>query len=127
REPRAIWTHVQGDPDWASFFSPDSPWKRAASGIQVFSLEPGYVSDASDAELMRTKSGLADRDISILVPVGPVAVEGGDQCGKTEGYDDSKHTTFIIDKLTKVHITPKYIALDGPLWSHYAKGQNQCG
>lgn len=127
REPRAVWTKVVADPDWSTFFLPDSPWKHAASQIQVFDLENGYVSDASDAELTRTAGELAARGIAILLPVGPIAVERDEGCGKTESYDEPEHTAYVVDKLKRLNISPKYISLDGPLWAgHYAAGPQLC-
>src|SRR5258707_7943053 len=84
REPRAPWTHVQGDPDWNRFFEPDAPWQKAASRIDTIELQWGYIGDASDSELVATAAGLRRLGIAITVPMQSVAAEPTPPCGKTE-------------------------------------------
>src|SRR5437660_7964693 len=59
RLPRAPHTHIQGDPDWSTFFQADSPWQRAASHIGALILTTGYINDAPEDDLRNFAAGLS--------------------------------------------------------------------
>ena len=127
RLPRAPHTHIQGDPDWNTFFRLESPWQRAASRIAELILTTGYINDASDDDLRAVAVGLTARAVAITVVLQPVAVAPDEACGKTEGYDDPRQVAFAAAKLKRLGIAPKYLLLDGPLWfGHYASGAKEC-
>jgi hypothetical protein len=125
--PRAPHTQVLGAADWSELFSSDARWPVAASATRVFSLAPGYITDASDAELSALATHLRQHRMTVGVGIQPVATTPADKCGHTEGYDDVAHVVAVVNKLKRNGLIPKYIATDEPLWfGHYATGAQEC-
>ena len=124
REPLAPETQIQGDPAWERFFRPGAPWQHAASQTQVLSLITNYVIDSPDDELRKVGEWARAHNVALNIVIQPVAVAPSEICGRVEGYDNPEHIARAAAKLNQLGITPKYIALDGPLWSgHYAPGK----
>jgi hypothetical protein len=125
--PRAPHTQIVGAADWHELFSSDARWPIAASATSVFVLAPGYITDASDAELSALASHLRQHGMTVGVGLQPVATTPADNCGHTEGYDDVAHVVAVVDKLKRNGLIPKYVATDEPLWfGHYATGAQEC-
>jgi hypothetical protein len=125
--PRAPHTKLAGAADWAALFSSVPSWPIAAAATRVFTLNPGYITDASDADLSALAANLLQNNMVVGVGVQPVATTSADPCGHTEGYDDVAHIVAVVNKLNKNGLIPKYIALDEPLWfGHYATGAQEC-
>lgn len=126
--PRAPHTHVAGILDWRKFLDTGAPWQVAASHTKVFSLDPNFVAEASDDDLLELRRAMAAHGIVFGVGLQPVAVERGEGCGHTEGYDDPRGVDAVAAKLKRLDFPVEHLELDGPLWfGHYATGPEECG
>ena len=125
--PRAPRTHITGIDDWSALLAPDAPWASAARATRFFHLIPGYIAEASDTDITTLVQAMTERGIAFGIGIQPIAVEGNEGCGHTEGYDNPHAVATVVDKAHRLGIPIKYILLDGPLWfGHYATGDQEC-
>jgi hypothetical protein len=126
-----IWFAPQASAvDFLDLFRPDSPWKRAASGIQVFKFYGNpFIAPASQEKINAIVSDLKRRDMAIAIETGIINVAGKPRpaCGGwgyVEGYGPVALHALIAEKIKRAGGTIKYIAMDEPLWyGHYFKGK----
>jgi hypothetical protein len=126
--PRAPWIHLDGVSDWSGLFKSRSGWENVSRRIGVLKLHPAYIADASDQELAALVADLERLGIAVGMEVNAVATHPSDKCGVTEGYDDPASVARVIAKMQRLHVIPKYVAFDEPVWfGHYAEGPKECG
>jgi hypothetical protein len=112
-------------------FTPEAPWRQAASHTKVFLLYGSYLSRAPQEEVTRIVADLKRRGIPIALAVGVMNVGpratnppcGG--LGMVEGYGIPKLARMQSEKIKAAGGTISYIAMDEPLWfGHYFNGRN---
>lgn len=116
-----------GSDDFMSLFKPDSPWKAAASHIQVFKLYGEWVAyDATDAQLRQVIADLAQRRLALAVEAGPLDPPG--DCGTgVESFAGIQEGMKIAKRITDAGGTIHLIALDEPFYfGHFYDGPNAC-
>jgi hypothetical protein len=127
RLPRAPSTHIQGVVDWPGFLKSRTGWEQSSVHVAVLKISRGYLSDAPDDELTEMASRLAALGIAVGIEIQPIAVQESDHCGHHEGYDAPTNAAFVVNKLVRLHIKPKYIAFDEPVWfGHFATDPQTC-
>jgi hypothetical protein len=125
--PRAPSTHIRGAVDWPGFLKSRAGWERSSTRVAVLKVSRGYLFDAPDDELTEMASRLAALGIALGIEIQPIAVQESDHCGHHEGYDHPKNVAFVVNKLARLHIKPKYVAFDEPVWfGHFATDPQTC-
>ena len=110
--------------DLMDMFTPDAPWKIAASHTQVFMLQGAFVSRASQGQL-NSVVDLNRRDIAIAVAVGVMNVphdppSGCGGLGNVEGYGTEQQAAKIAGAIKAAGGKVKYLVMDEPLYfGHY--------
>ena len=126
-EPHAPGLGYQGPEDWRAFLAPDAPWQTVASGIKIFEESEGYYISASDEEILKLATNLANHGASLIYGVNGVAQVPGEGCGGMEGYGTPERAAVIARRLKRLGISVPWIDVDGPFWfGHYDKGPQAC-
>ncbi len=123
--PRGPDVHPGGASDWDGLFKPTPAWAALASKIQVFVITAGYVVQASDADLTAAATDLAARHIALALGMQSVDVLPSDACGHEEGYGPAAFSLQAAQKLNRLGIRLRYLALDEPLWFGHYEASNQ--
>lgn len=111
--------------DFMDMFTPNAPWRAAASHVQVFELYPGFVQRASDDQVAAAISDLNRRGIAIGLEVGVINVPGNPApvcggMGRVEGYGTVNEARLISEKIKRAGGQLRYIAMDEPFYfGHY--------
>ena len=116
-----------GSDDFMDLFKPDSPWKNAASYIQVFKLYGEWVAyKATDAQLKQVVEDLQQRGIALAVEAGPLNAPSN--CGQgVESFAGTQEGLKIAQRIKNVGGTLTFIALDEPyFFAHVYDGPNAC-
>ena len=129
-----VWLGVRGPDvrpkgavDWDKLFKPTPEWSAVAAKIQVFSITAGYVVQAPDEELKAVAADLTNRHIAIALGMQSVGIGPGDHCGHEEGYGVPAYTARAADKLHRLGVPLRYLALDEPVsFGHYDSGPQGC-
>jgi hypothetical protein len=123
--PRGPDVRPGGAADWNDLFKPTQAWAALASKIQVFVITAGYVVQVSDAELTAAAADLAARHIVLALGMQSVDIQPGDTCGHQEGYGPVGYSLKAAQKLSRLGIRLRYLALDEPLWFGHYEGSDQ--
>ncbi len=100
-----------------SLFTPDAPWSKAASHVQVFKIYPQWMTDATDAELRQQFADLKRRGIGLALEWGLLNspdCAGGEGIGgltDTEMYADTAHAA---NRIKSNGGDLRYVAMDHP-------------
>jgi F5/8 type C domain len=116
-----------GSEDFMALFKPDSPWKEAASHIQVFKLYGEWVAyHASDAELRQVVQDLEQRRLALAVEAGPL--NASSSCGEgVESFAGVEEGLRIAQRIKQAGGTLHLIALDEPyFFGHFYDGPHTC-
>jgi len=111
--------------DFSDLFTPEAPWKAAASHTQVFKFYSGYLLGAPQAQINAMVADLNRRHIAIAVEIGVMDVphnppSGCGGMGNVEGYGIAARATRISQMIKAAHGEIKYIAMDEPFYyGHY--------
>jgi hypothetical protein len=106
-------------------FTPDAPWKIAASHTQGFMLQGAFVARASQGQLNSVVFDLNRRGIAIAVAVGVMNVphdppSGCGGLGNVEGYGTVQQAAKIAGAIKAAGGRIKYLVMDEPLYfGHY--------
>ena len=141
RERSEIWLAPQSlppaplaqDADFMELFTPDTPWKFAASHTQVFKLYGSFLGHASQEQVNVVVADLKRRHIEIALEngamdVGPANTNppcGG--LGIVEGYGTPAQATRVAEMVKAAGGTIKYLVMDEPLYyGHYSDKPHTC-
>jgi hypothetical protein len=141
REHSEIWLAPQSlmpaplahDEDFMEMFTPDAPWKFAASHTQVFKLYASYLGHTSQEQVNVVVADLNRRHIDIalengVMNVGPANTNppcGG--LGVVEGYGTPAQAKRISEIVKTAGGTIKYLVMDEPLYyGHYSSKPHTC-
>jgi hypothetical protein len=114
-----------GSVDFMDMFTPDAPWKKAASHTKVFKLYSGFVVTATQGKIDTIVADLNRRGIAIALETGVMNVppnppSGCGGLGNVEGYGITARAAKISQIIKKAHGEIKYIAMDEPFfYGHY--------
>ena len=111
--------------DWNTFMRP-AMLDRLSPLMDVYAIATGPLLGIPDGDLKASIDALVARHVRIALVVQPVIVPAG-ACGHTEGYEDVRNLTAMVEKLKRVGAAPSIVALDGGLWfGHFATGKQDC-
>jgi hypothetical protein len=112
--------------DFMQLFTPDAPWRDAASHTSVFKLYPSFLTQASQGQVDTIVHDLNRRGIAIALEMGvmdinykdPVPPCGG--FGLVEGYGVPAVATIMCQKIKHARGEIRYLAMDEPVfYGHY--------
>ncbi len=141
REHSEIWLAPQSlmpaplahDDDFMQMFTPDAPWKFAASHTQVFKLYGSYLGHTSQEQVNVVVTDLKRRRIDIALEVGAMNVgpaSSNPPCGglgMVEGYGTPAQAKRISEVVKAAGGTIKYLVMDEPLYyGHYSNKPHTC-
>jgi hypothetical protein len=113
--------------DWDALFRPTPEWAAVASRINIFGIGVAYVLKATDQELVAIAAELQRRQIGLSVALQSIARTASDTCGNPEGYGVESEHARAAAKLHRLGITPRYLALDEPIWfGHFSTDPLSC-
>jgi hypothetical protein len=100
-----------GSTDYFAMFEPGAPWEFAATHVSVFKIYSDLLRDATDDQIRRVISGLAERNISLGLE-SPVLVDPS-QCETVEGRE--AWVIGLVARLKRLHGDLRTFAMVGPL------------
>ncbi len=112
--------------DYFEAFSPDAPWPRSASRVNVSEIAVPLALYGPEQQVRRVIEDLQRRHISLALEISALTRKG--DCGqKVEGYGPPGAVVSAVERIRQLGGDLKYIAMDGPLWSgHVFSGVNSC-
>jgi hypothetical protein len=105
-----------GAADFFSLFEADAPWKFASHHIAVFKIYPELLQNASDDELRRLISGLAERHIALALETPVLA----DTIGCGPGGEHQRWMVGLVERLKRLGGQLNALAMVGPLVDGHA-------
>jgi hypothetical protein len=115
-----IWFNPNTPLDWRQMFTPTAPWQMAANQVNVMEIEPFYLLEAGDPELLNLLRFIQLHHMKVDVDVESIAKLPGACMGTTEGYRTPAEIRAAADHLLRLGFEVNYIHIDEPLWfGHY--------
>jgi len=121
------------DPDFMEMFTPDAPWKFAASHTQVFKLYGSYLGHTSQEQVNVVVADLNRRHIDIGLEIGAMNVGPANTnppCGGLgiiEGYGTPAQAKRVSEMIKAAGGTIKYLVMDEPLYyGHFSSKPHAC-
>ena len=126
RAEPAIWFDP-APPPLDPLFVPNAPWPNAIAKTQVMMVEPWWINQSSDAEILtrlafitlhHMKTRFQSRADRMVYP--------GETCGSGEGYDSITDNMNLLQRLKGLNFPVDMMSFDEPVWfGHYQQGQCQ--
>jgi hypothetical protein len=111
-----VWRQIRHWPanDYMQLFNNESPWRRAATVVNVFQLSKKFVLSASETDLTLVIDGLKQQGIALAVQgTGLLATR---ECGLgAEGHGPPHDMLQTAERLKRLGADLRYIVLDEPL------------
>ena len=111
-----------GSIDYFGMFEPRAPWTFAAKHVSVFKIYPELLRDATDDQIRRVISGLAERNIALAFEA-PVLVDPS-RCDTPAAR--SSWVIGLVARLKRLGGDLRALAMVGPLIDGHGGGPNTC-
>ena len=118
--------HSHGQIDANRLFDPAAPWPTAMSQVDVIAFTAWWLSSLSDVELSRAIAWMKAHKVAMALEVE--GLPSDPNCGGgIEGFEDLSLAKSQIARLVRLDASPKYAAMDEPLWGgHYWNATGAC-
>jgi len=118
--------HSHGQVDANELFDPAAPWLTAMSQVNVIAFTAWWLDKMSDAELSRAIAWMKVHNVAMALEIE--GLPSDPNCGGgVEGFEDLSLAKSQIARLVRFDASPKYAAMDEPLWGgHYWNANGAC-
>ena len=107
--------------DFMALFSPNAPWKRAASAVSGFEIGDPLAFQGRAADLAQIFSSLRDRGMDLVVGTLALSGRGPGRCGYgVEGYAAPGRAYALARRIQALGGAPRYFVMDEPLYYGHA-------
>ena len=107
-------------------FVPNAPWPNAIAKTQVMMVEPWWINQSSDAEILARLAFINLHHMKTEFNLEPIAWYPGETCGFGEGYDSITDNMNMLQRLKGLNFPVDMMYFDEPVWfGHYQGGQCQ--
>jgi hypothetical protein len=107
-------------------FVPNAPWPNAIAKTQVMMVEPWWINQSSDAEILARLAFINLHHMKTEFNLEPIAWYPGETCGFGEGYDSITDNMNMLQRLKGLNFPVDMMYFDEPVWfGHYQPGQCQ--
>ncbi len=116
-----------GSPQYMELFSPQAPWKEAASHVKVFKIYPQWIEQASDDDLRRQFADLSRRGIALALEYGVLTTSTNCANGISGEGQGGEHLLTAVRRIKSDGGFLKFVAMDEPIYfSTIADGKAAC-
>jgi len=118
--------HSDGQVDANELFDQAASWPTAASQVEVIAFTAWWLGSMSDAELSRAIAWMKAHHVAMALEIE--GLPSNPTCsGGIEGFEDLSLAKSQIARLVRLDASPKYAAMDEPLWGgHYWNAVGAC-
>ena len=112
--------------DYMDLFDESAAWVQAASHVQVFQINAGFVFYTPDDQLKNLFMDLKRRRIALAMEA--LILSGSHGCGAgMEGFSAPSSMKDVADRIIRLGGDLRYVAMDEPAWfGHHANGPTAC-